>query len=56
MRERIGVSCSMMAMSPLLTSRSTTHTDLPESASVTAMLAASRLLPTPPLVEKTVMS
>ena len=54
--ERIGVSCSMIAMSPLLTSRSTRHTELPASARVTAMLAASRLLPTPPLVEKTVTS
>ena len=30
------------------------QTELPWSASETAMLAAIRLLPTPPLVEKTV--
>ena len=51
---RCGVSCSMIATSPLLTSRSTRHTERPAAARQTPRLVATRLLPTPPLVENTV--
>ncbi len=53
---RWGVSWSMIATSPLLTSRSTRHVERPLLDSATPRLVATRLLPTPPLVEKTVMT